>query len=342
MRYLWVDYAKAIGIILVVYGHVARGLFGAGMPIDEFSYKITDSIIYSFHMPLFFFLSGLFFYNSLIKRGWKKFLANKIDTLVYIYILWSLLQGTIEVLLSHWTNAGATFPQVFSLLWHPRSQFWFLYALFFIICLAIPIYIKSSPKYFLLVFVISSVAYLLKPMLYNTLISAYLAEFFCFFALGIYFETIQAWVYKHLKIIFPLSLLMFLIAQYIFHGVYGLSYMLGGITTWGLAIISILFISTFCMTLTHFKIPYLSTIGACSMGIYLAHMLTGSGMRIFLTKILHINNIPTNLVVGCIFGILLPVLLMKLSPKLKLAFLFTIPEKFSVERWYQHRLQTTT
>jgi len=55
----WVDYAKAIGIILVVYGHVARGLYNAGIAFPEPLYSLTDSVVYSFHMPLFFFLSGI-------------------------------------------------------------------------------------------------------------------------------------------------------------------------------------------------------------------------------------------------------------------------------------------
>lgn len=57
-RNVWVDYAKAIGIILVVYGHVARGVFNAGLPMDEAGYTLVDSIIYSFHMPLFSFCRG--------------------------------------------------------------------------------------------------------------------------------------------------------------------------------------------------------------------------------------------------------------------------------------------
>jgi len=64
-RNVWVDYAKAIGIILVVYGHVARGVFNAGLPMDEARFVLVDSIIYSFHIPLYFFLSGLFFFDSL-------------------------------------------------------------------------------------------------------------------------------------------------------------------------------------------------------------------------------------------------------------------------------------
>jgi len=52
-HYSWVEYAKGIGIILVVYGHVARGVFNAGMSWDVELFKLIDSIIYSFHMPLF-------------------------------------------------------------------------------------------------------------------------------------------------------------------------------------------------------------------------------------------------------------------------------------------------
>ncbi|MBC7755034.1 MAG: acyltransferase family protein [Bdellovibrio sp.] len=63
LRTLWVDYAKALGIMLVVYGHVTRGLYNAQIPMNENLFKLIDSIIYSFHMPLFFFLSGLFFYT---------------------------------------------------------------------------------------------------------------------------------------------------------------------------------------------------------------------------------------------------------------------------------------
>ena len=44
----WVDAAKGIGIILVVFGHL---LYGSDVPL-------LNRFIYSFHMPLFFVLSG--------------------------------------------------------------------------------------------------------------------------------------------------------------------------------------------------------------------------------------------------------------------------------------------
>ena len=152
-RSIWVDYAKAIGIILVVYGHVIRGIFKAGLPIDTDFYRLSDSIVYSFHMPLFFALSGLFFYKSLSKRGVAGLIGSKIDTVIYPYLIWSIIQGVIEASLSSYTNGNVTYREVFSLLWQPRAQFWFLYALFIIFVVASVLFSKLSVKSILPVFV---------------------------------------------------------------------------------------------------------------------------------------------------------------------------------------------
>lgn len=46
-RLHWLDYSKTIGMYLVVLGHVIKD-----------NTQLLKGIIYSFHMPLFFFLSG--------------------------------------------------------------------------------------------------------------------------------------------------------------------------------------------------------------------------------------------------------------------------------------------
>ncbi|MGV6772632.1 acyltransferase family protein [Klebsiella pneumoniae] len=70
-----------------------------------------NSIIYSFHMPLFFFLSGLFFIKSIEKKGKLLLFIDKFKTIAYPYLVWSLLQGTIEVLLSRFTNSKTSFTE---------------------------------------------------------------------------------------------------------------------------------------------------------------------------------------------------------------------------------------
>lgn len=80
-RVNWIDYAKAIGIILVIIGHVPSN---NGM---------TDWL-YSFHMPLFFFLTGI----TLKARGGYKEYINKLAKKILLpYILYSLLYFSINV-----------------------------------------------------------------------------------------------------------------------------------------------------------------------------------------------------------------------------------------------------
>ncbi|EPK2302026.1 acyltransferase family protein, partial [Klebsiella pneumoniae] len=102
---MWVDYAKAFGIILVVFGHVNRGLFNSGIFTSTEIYHSLDNVIYSFHMPLFFFLSGLFFIESISGKSKIRFISGKFKTIFYPYAVWSILQGCIEVFLSNYTNS---------------------------------------------------------------------------------------------------------------------------------------------------------------------------------------------------------------------------------------------
>lgn len=53
-RIVWIDIAKAYGIILVFYGHFAKRLSDLGCG-EAF---IQLKFIYSFHMPLFFIICG--------------------------------------------------------------------------------------------------------------------------------------------------------------------------------------------------------------------------------------------------------------------------------------------
>jgi len=334
MHTLWVDYAKSFGIILVVYGHVLSGMFNASVSMDENTYKIIYSIIYSFHMPLFFFLAGLFFYESLLKRGWRGLIANKIDSIAYPYILWSLLQGSIEVFLNQWTNGHTTFFEVLKLLWVPRAQFWFLYALFLVIIVGVMVYIKMEKKYFLFVAIVSSVLCILKINNFGFFPLVYIFGNFSFFALGVLFKEIQHNVYNNrYKLLIP-SFAIFVGAQYLFHGKFGLNYTIGGASALALAIVSIAFTVILCMCMEYKKIKVLALIGSSSMAIYLVHVLAGSGARIVLTKFLHVGNYYPNLIIGCVLGVLLPIIAFKIASRIGLSFVFVIPSRLSVERLY--------
>ncbi|MEN6567282.1 MAG: acyltransferase family protein [Veillonellales bacterium] len=85
-RVEWVDTAKGIGIILVVLGHI-------WLMREGYNY------IYSFHMPLFFFLSG-YIVNFAKYDGLRQFIVVKLNGLVipyfwfsfFTYLYWVLVE----------------------------------------------------------------------------------------------------------------------------------------------------------------------------------------------------------------------------------------------------------
>ena len=80
-RIYWIDNLRALALLLVVFGHTNN---------TEADIEIVGKYIYSFHMPLFFFISGLTFYPERYK-GPKEFITRKIFTLIVPYFFFSFL-----------------------------------------------------------------------------------------------------------------------------------------------------------------------------------------------------------------------------------------------------------
>ena len=136
-RTRWIDGAKGIGILLVVYGHAARALYAdAASPAWA---KTADRLIYAFHMPLFFFVAGLFVWSSLAK-GRKRFVAEKLTTVVYPYFLWSLIEGGLELAFAGEVNSPIGAADLAMIPIAPIEQFWFLYAVALCSALALACY----------------------------------------------------------------------------------------------------------------------------------------------------------------------------------------------------------
>ena len=83
-RIEYIDRARAIGMFLVYYGHFVQKLIpGSGNPaFDQWK------LIYSFHMPLFFFLAGIFWKpNPLFGEVFKE----KLKTRIVPWVTFSLI-----------------------------------------------------------------------------------------------------------------------------------------------------------------------------------------------------------------------------------------------------------
>ena len=87
-RIKWIDVCKGIGMILVILGHCAY--FGG----------VLHNYIFTFHMPLFFLLSGLFFNANQIRNV----VTRKAKSLILPYVSFSILGLIMTIAIPSWRN----------------------------------------------------------------------------------------------------------------------------------------------------------------------------------------------------------------------------------------------
>lgn len=129
-RIKWIDTAKAICIILVVFMHVADGCERAGLDIEIISF--VNTFINSISMSAFVLLSGYFFIHSYNKYNrYKSFFRNKASTIIYPYLIWSLIQAIVLFVMNNYQNTPSDNRlSILLLCFLPQNQMWFLLAIF--------------------------------------------------------------------------------------------------------------------------------------------------------------------------------------------------------------------
>ena len=132
-RNILVDKLKGYACFLVLFGHVIMGIRLAGINIPSV-FEGVEKFIWSFHVPLFLFLSGVVYRET---GGWKrqksksKFILHKLWTLGIPYVVFSAVYIIINSAVGQ-ANTQSSFGDVLDIWKTPVAQYWFLYALFFL------------------------------------------------------------------------------------------------------------------------------------------------------------------------------------------------------------------
>lgn len=145
---------KGIAILLVILGH-SFILFPVNL-LDVLWCRTAFNIIYSFHMPLFFIVSGLLFANSTHKE-YSLVIKSKVKRLVLPYVSYHMLTLGMKVFMPNLVNRKIESLQDFSMEVMLRGgELWFLYVLFllFIVWGAILPRINKNRNYVLLLVVV--------------------------------------------------------------------------------------------------------------------------------------------------------------------------------------------
>lgn len=309
-RLPWLDIARGMGIILVVIGHVGEGIINSGIPFPAWIKLIVETI-YTFHMPLFFWISGFLFLPSFQKHP-DSFLKIKVGTVLYPYLLWTIIQTLIEVGLGAYTNKGISISELYPILWAPRAHFWYLHALFLI----------SIFNYFVFKY---------QPKIALTLgLGLYLINRLNFIDLGYFSIPINNLLY------FNLGIICWQNRHFVLTHIHKISFILGMTTLFFLAktyylplelkpvILGILItilgtawvISVSGFPFPQWKSKVLVYLGENSLYIYLMHVLTGSGVRIILNKFMGIENAEIHLALGVLAGIIIPLVITEICRRM--------------------------
>ncbi len=302
------DVAKGVGIVLVVIGHAWRGLDTAGMIGNAWLFHLVDRLIYNFHMPLFFLLSGMTFQAWALRRPVGEAALSRVTRLLWPLVLWTYLFTAARLAAGDAANTQvAGLESLFFLPLPPRDHFWFLWALFLqhLAVLALIRFVTgplSAPVWAglaVLALLTSSFA----PVGLNAWTfgaATYAGAFLAGLALGQTHWTPQG----------PTA---FILAAAVFVGLQALSFwipqslitvqLLGiALSLCALAMIQVLSRGT-----PKGMLRLLATLGVYSMGIYLAHTIFSAGTRAILARVT--PDLTAHMILGTLAGIIGPLIL---------------------------------
>ena len=132
----WIDVAKGMAILLVVIGHSFPDASAVGGVKNDYIRVLRD-VIYQFHMPLLFFISGMLTGRALLLETLSdkcKYVKDRAKRLLVPYFTIAILYLPFKILLSRFANQPYDITGLWKILLgeNPDGGLWFLYVLFLI------------------------------------------------------------------------------------------------------------------------------------------------------------------------------------------------------------------
>jgi fucose 4-O-acetylase-like acetyltransferase len=306
-RDLSLDVAKGLGIILVVIGHAWRGLDSAGMIGNSDLFRVIDHLIYNFHMPLFFLLSGMTFEAWALKRSAPEAAFSRVTRLLWPLVLWSYIFVGARVAAGDAANVQVSGLQNLAFFpLPPRDHFWFLWALFL--------------QHLAVLALIRAVGRPLGTTIWATL-AALMILGSSFTPIGLNAWTFGALTYAGAFLTglalgpkgLPATTAIAALAATAFIALQVLSFQLPEalltrqLLGVALSLAFLAVVQTFCSTGASAGLRFLAFLGVSSMGIYLAHTIFSAGIRTVLGRFT--QDLTLHLVAGTLIGIIGPLLI---------------------------------
>lgn len=314
-----VDIVKGIAITLVVYGHTAQGMIHRNWWVGPGA-TFSDDFVYSFHMPVFFFVAGLFAMSSLTKRGSLHFAIDKVKTILYPYVLFAMISAALEPSIGRFKFGTTPFRwNTFLLNVADGDVSWFLFVLFF--CLMLALLTARVPAW--LRFLVAVLAGLL-PLGGPSFVRQILHEI-CFLAAGMWVGTRIFRLERMRATPAALGFVVLAAFQTAMVNVLGSSalwqwtYILLGLTgTAGLFLVAKLLDK-------HHIGNGIAWIGRASLAVFLLSAFAQGVMREVLLRVFHTREFWLQLLLPTLFATLLPAIIWHQQDRWRVGWLFRWP-----------------
>lgn len=325
-RLNWVDYAKGIAICLVVIGHVNRGVVAAGLatPASKDVLSRIDEFVYTFHMPVFFFVGGMFT-QRLRSRSLVQSLTSIISSIVYPYCVWATIQTLLMLAMARYTNSKATVESLWEISVSPPMQFWFLYVYGILVLSYLALAKIGIPR--VGIAVIGVALWVLGA--YDILPWAQVLNWIQFYALFFVVGDVLGGPVIDLFARRPSPYQAIAFATLFFASLALMVYWVG-MSSWGTrTFCGFLGISgTLAVGYTLASLQLGSAIQICgiySLEIYVLHTIVSAATRIGLVQICGVKSLAVHLPLGIGAGLVIPVLLASNARKYSYEWLFRLP-----------------
>jgi fucose 4-O-acetylase-like acetyltransferase len=320
---MWADYAKGLAIVCVVFSHVLRGLWSAKIFDPTPAWEFIDCWLFTFQVPLFFFISGAYVKRAEAKIAPREFVRDSLLRLGYPYVVWQTLQILIMLAASGATNSSVQWIDLLLFPVEPMFQFWFLYVLLLILVVYAGLRrLNLSDHIICLLFA----SMLLWPDVGWPPLREMSAHAI-FFAYGLAAPGLLKWMSNWSIPYLVLCSTACLAAMTLMVSA-GVAYPTPGHPL--AALFGILGTVAGAMVLDKcLAVPGLGFLGRYSLEIYAAHVCLTAAVRIVLSRVFHIQNVPVHIVLAIIAGLLGPCVIGLLAKRYKIPVFRPRPWKFA-------------
>lgn len=351
-RIQYIDCLKGFAILLVVIGHVFDGYIRAGYFSEYRNFMCGGfNLIYSFHMALFFLISGFVYRKAYFTASGEKKPKMKLQifNILIIYFVFSVLFGLFKMFVGKYTNGDVSFMDILLIWMKTIAPYWYLYVLLIYYILfsvkvvyKLPIYIQV-----LILFGISFISNFVPGAIGLYFEIKHIMYYLLFFGLGIiiamHYDAYQKYELWISVFTFVVSLIIIAVDRvgYTYDDFNSDSLLRDRKYNFIIALGIVLFLLyLFRMLFSKneaIHVKFFSFLGRYSLEIYVIHCVFTAGNRVVLQK-LNIDSFYLNIILNIIISTALPILFSYICKKINIHKMIFQPAVYLSERSHKHEV----